>query len=276
MAHDDRSMRELDLQPFVESTRRVLDRAAARRTEVPPAPAMPPRAPSRLVLWAAALVVLAGGTALVLGGVEAWQRSARATASEAPHTVEPSHGPQLVAPPDPAGVRGSDEPVAVEPVRPGGDAEGIETQATSEHDGKLGVDAAARRPKGHTTTSVDLAALDAEAQRKWKAGDTAGAEAAFREIIRLGGRGRYAELAFGDLFTLAHQAGDLRREQKLWRRYLARFPRGRFADDVRAWQCRRAAGPDAPRCWRRYLEDWPQGTHRLEAKRGGPTGEDSR
>lgn len=119
-----------------------------------------------------------------------------------------------------------------------------------------------------------LAALAAEAQARWRAGDHAGARQRFATIVRVGGRSRAAELAYGDLFALARQAGQAKEQRTLWRAYLRRFARGRFADDARAGLCRQiAADTDARRtCWRRYLDDFPKGSFRSEARRSSPEG----
>jgi hypothetical protein len=109
--------------------------------------------------------------------------------------------------------------------------------------------------------------LDAEAQARWAEGDLAGAEQRFRAIIELGGRSRYADLAYGDLFTLARQRDDQAEERSLWQEYLERFPTGRFADDARAGLCRRGVEAERGACWRAYLDDFPQGVHTRAAER---------
>ncbi len=112
-----------------------------------------------------------------------------------------------------------------------------------------------------------LAELEAQAERAWRAGDLAGATAKYEEIVRRGGHSERAELAYGDLFTLALRASDEQRLASLWRRYLHRFPRGRYADDARAGTCRQAGRSTRRDCWQRYLADWPAGAHRSEARR---------
>lgn len=112
----------------------------------------------------------------------------------------------------------------------------------------------------------ELAALDAEAQRRWRAGDLPGAEAAFRELLSRDPRGRWAQLAYGDLFVLARQAGDPSAELALWREYLRRHPRGPHADYAHVGVCRRSAGADGAACWRDYLAKRPQGSFRAEAE----------
>jgi hypothetical protein len=115
-----------------------------------------------------------------------------------------------------------------------------------------------------------LAALDGEAHAAWKSGDFAKAEEKFEDLIALAGTSRLADLAYGDLFTLARRRGDSKREVALWKRYLAAFgtgsARGRFADDARAGLCRKSAS-DKPACWRDYLADFPEGSYRAQAER---------
>ncbi len=113
----------------------------------------------------------------------------------------------------------------------------------------------------------DLDALEAEAEDLWRAGDRAGAEALLRKIIRLSRARRRADLAYGDLFTITRQLYGREREAEVWREYLARFPRGRYADDARAGLCRRESASEARACWSRYMLDFPSGTHRDEAGR---------
>jgi len=108
-------------------------------------------------------------------------------------------------------------------------------------------------------------ALDAEAQARWAKGDLEGAEQRFREIIEIAGRGRHADLAYGDLFTLARQRRDHSSQRTLWQEYLEQFPRGRFADDARAGLCRRAPDDQRVGCWQAYLQDFPSGVHRRAA-----------
>ncbi|MBC8071835.1 MAG: hypothetical protein IAG13_26145 [Deltaproteobacteria bacterium] len=117
-----------------------------------------------------------------------------------------------------------------------------------------------------------IAAIDAEAHAAWKARDYARAQSSFEALIELAGDSRLADLAYGDLFTLAHRTGDADRELALWKRYLARFPDGRFADDARAGLCRRAAGDARAACWRGYLDDFPGGSFRAQAERESSDG----
>lgn len=112
-----------------------------------------------------------------------------------------------------------------------------------------------------------IATIDAEAHAAWKARDYARAEERFEALIGLASGSRLADLAYGDLFTLARRRGDAARELALWKRYLARFPDGRFADDARAGLCRRAGASERAACWRDYLDDFPTGSFRAQAER---------
>lgn len=124
------------------------------------------------------------------------------------------------------------------------------------------------KPKADERSLADrIAALDDEAQRLWAAGELEAAGEAFRAIIKLAGRTRHADLAYGDLFTLTHQRKDESTELALWHEYLRRFPSGRFADDARAGLCRRGPADDRASCWRAYLADFPTGVHRRSAER---------
>ncbi len=110
--------------------------------------------------------------------------------------------------------------------------------------------------------------LDAAAHAAWKAGDRTKAESIFRKIVARAGKGRLADLAYGDLFTLARQDKAPAREVALWKEYLGKFPNGRYADDARAGLCRRAADEAKQRaCWEDYLAQSPNGAHRAQAKR---------
>ena len=112
-----------------------------------------------------------------------------------------------------------------------------------------------------------LRELDAEAQSLWRAGDLAGAQSLFEQIVDQGGRSASAELAYGDLFTLARQRGELSLETSLWRGYLRRFPRGQHADDASAGLCRRKADEAAGLCWEDYLKRFATGAHRQQAEK---------
>jgi hypothetical protein len=127
------------------------------------------------------------------------------------------------------------------------------------------------RARASSESSAELgdrvAKLEAQARAAWQAGELARAEATYREILVIAGRTRYADLAYGDLFTLAHQRGDAAAELALWRDYLRQFPRGRFAEDAWAGSCRRSSASERAACWQGYLEQFPNGVHAATAAR---------
>jgi hypothetical protein len=107
--------------------------------------------------------------------------------------------------------------------------------------------------------------LEDEAQALWQRGELAAAEQKFRDVVRRAGKSARAELAYGDLFALAGQLRGPTGQTALAREYLAAFPSGRFADDMRAGLCQRAAVDQRPACWRDYLAHHPQGAHQPAA-----------
>jgi hypothetical protein len=121
--------------------------------------------------------------------------------------------------------------------------------------------AARRRPVAAAGPS-----LEDEALALWQRGELAAAERKYREIVRIAGRSRRAELAWGDLFALVRQIHGADGQAAAWREYLERFPRGRFADDARAGLCQRAAADERAACWRDYLGRHPDGAHRRRAE----------
>lgn len=123
-------------------------------------------------------------------------------------------------------------------------------------------------PQRRTPPKVSLEDLEARAHARWKAGELAGAEEDLRAIIRRSGSSRRSELAYGDLFAVAFQRGGEKAQTRVWKRYLRKFPKGRFADDVEAGLCRRASGERRSSCWTKYLQHHPKGAHRSEAMRG--------
>jgi len=256
------------------------DCAAVRAAGPPPVPVPEARrTASRPWMWlaaAAAIAALAFGVRPLLTrgqtgqgpGIQApWQDGA----SPSRHAVEPA--------PAPAPVRAerARPVVAVEPAAPA-----IEAIAPAPVEPAL-QDVAKDMPKstgtkGHGEKSMSakprgeslverLRRLDGEAEAKWEAGDLAGAEALYREIAGLAPGSRAADLAYGDLFSLARQRRGSDEEVALWREYLQVFPRGRYADDARAGLCRRADEGLRAACWRDYAADFPSGVHRHQAAR---------
>ncbi|MEE9383724.1 MAG: hypothetical protein V3V08_09950 [Nannocystaceae bacterium] len=115
------------------------------------------------------------------------------------------------------------------------------------------------------TADERLRELDRRAQATWRSGDKQAAEKLFRTIIQIGRHTNWAQLAYGDLFTLRRQLRDDAGESRLWREYLQRFPHGIHADEARAGLCRRAAPDLRAPCWSAYLSDFPTGSYRAQA-----------
>lgn len=122
------------------------------------------------------------------------------------------------------------------------------------------------RARDSSRRARSIAKLDAQARSALADGDLSEADVALAHVIQRGGKSRLVEAAFGDRFAIAHRIHGVAAQRKLWRMYLRRFPRGRFADDARAGLCRRAP-QDAKECWRRYLDDFGTGAYRAQAKR---------
>lgn len=254
---------------MVEDVRAATEHDAALRMHgiVPlraPAPATGRRVVVAVIALAAALVLAFG----LVEGVTAVRTDGDAPADAALH-----QGGVSDAAPEPVVIedrRAPATPAATAPVvvEPAIIAPPPEAAAPT----KPVVVGKARKPKPTEPAVVQpslterLAALDGEAHAAWKAGELALAEEKFEALIALAGRSRLADLAYGDLFTLARRRGDADREVALWKRYLGAFAEGRFADDARAGLCRRDAA-DRAECWRAYLTDFPQGSYRAQAER---------
>lgn len=116
------------------------------------------------------------------------------------------------------------------------------------------------------TPRPPIEALDAQARAAWKSGELGRARRLFERVVARGGRGERADIAYGDLFTLARRQGDSKALRRYWKRYVRRFPSGRYIDDASAGLCRGERAQARTRCWRRYLEARPQGTYREDAE----------
>lgn len=171
---------------------------------------------------------------------------------------------QSIAPdrePEPYRVR-EPELAPVPPPAELGAAEDTES-TTGEPEATTGEETIAKRKR----PTVSLDDLEAQALAAWRAGDLATAERLMLKIAK-SSRAARAELAYGDLFALARQRRGVAGQVAMWRDYLRRFPRGRFADDARGGLCRRAENADDARaCWTDYLRHHPSGTHAKEAAR---------
>lgn len=220
-----------------------------------------------LVVAALSPALLSGGGG-VSGGMEA-QR----IADEGPSRSAPIVGPTITT----ANARRdmydgslSPEAAGADAAAPAGDGsdppEGDEAPAAETREVSTNPAPRGDGGRGRGEGTESLAALDARAQAAWQRGELVEAERLLLLVIERGGRSSRAELAYGDIFMIAHQRGRADRERRYWRAYLKTFPRGRFADDARAGLCRAQSGELARACWRRYLESEPRGSHRGEAE----------
>lgn len=116
-----------------------------------------------------------------------------------------------------------------------------------------------KNPARKRTLDERIATLDERAQKRWADGDLSGANKDFETIVRIGGKRRAVELAFGDLFSVARQRKM--DPSPYWRRYLQRFPKGRYAEDAKVGLCKKAKGTAADRCWNEYSSAFPDGSH---------------
>lgn len=236
-----------------------------------PQQVVPPSHTGRRVLWGvaalAAVLVLAIG---LLQGVRYVQLQREAPADAALHlgdASQPEAEPATFDERERTSVRAT-KPKAVDPIAP-------EIVVPPEPPAPNVAAETPRREKPKKTSapvvpapslSERLAALDAAAAVALRARDLPGAAAKFEQIVQQGGSSSLADLAFGELFHIAHRRGDTAGELALWKRYLARFPEGRFADDARAGVCRRATTAAKDACWRDYLDDFPKGSYVRQAE----------
>ncbi len=271
---------------FVEATRRHLDDQLAERA-LGPVGAPPPEVrrggsgrwrPARAVAAAAAVLLFVGAGALAATRIlapSAGSAPAQAVRRAAPAVAVARAGGGSPVPAADS-ERGSGLVRRSETVGPAPTSDGVAT--ASGGDGGPGPASMAQatdpEPPEHaappTGPALDarLAALDRKARAAWRAGELRRAERLFRRLVAEGGRHPRVEIALGELFLLADQRGaSPARRQATFRRYLARFPRGRFASDARAGLCRLAPAPKAAACWRTYLARHPSGAHVAEARR---------
>ena len=258
---------EAALDEMIAGARAAVGRRVAhRRLDGVPAPPVPTPAPRERRSWLVAGALALTAAAAVIG-VLAMQSTALSQQDEVDTRGEQaarstpserSEGRAQPAPPPPLPARKAPRPeheAAVE-------AEVEEQPEIVEEAPEPPRPSATERAEQRRTRLADLAD---RAQHAWRNGDLGEARRLFERIVAEGGRSRQAEMAYADLFALARQRGQ--GQGKLWRAYLRRFPRGRFADDARAGLCRVAAGDKQPQCWHRYLATFPEGSYRAEAER---------
>jgi hypothetical protein len=255
----------------VELARRV---GEDRPTTGVPADSLTPARTSSRRGWvlglAAAALLMVGGASLLTARLAQRQEDARPLAAASEH---PSTAPKGELETRDAGLETATRPLPEsleehedheeDPLDPANEEP---NEAPDEDDGVTPRASTARTHAPTKTRTQRLTELDAEAHAAWKAGDLALARTKFETIVQIGGRHRLADLAYGDLFTLARAGGHDRLEARLWKAYLGRFPRGRFSDDARAGLCRQASTSEQVRCWERYLRDMPKGSYRAQAE----------
>jgi hypothetical protein len=212
-----------------------------------------PIAVAAVSLAAAVVLWMAGPRILAQLDASSSPSTAEAVQSASPDREAEQWHERVPEPPSPPVVTPAEEPE-------------IEAEdATSTGAVEVDTDDTARATPRRTRPTLEQ--LEAEALAAWRAGDLASAERRMHAIARSGRTSR-AELAYGDLFSLARQRRGAAGQVAMWREYLRRFPRGRFADDARGGLCRRAEDADSARsCWTDYLRHHPSGTYATEASR---------
>ncbi len=268
---------DLEMNAFVQQVRAHVDQEVARELSQPQPQREPEReAPSASRYWWVGALVAA---ALVLGiGIGTLQATRLFEESYTSEQNEALHSDRADEEEPQAAVHRQPERTPVPAVEPTPAPAPEDAPAhVDEEEAPLAAEPEARRaPKKRRAKEIvppqesledELARLDREAHAAWQAGQLGRAEQLFGEIARRDKTGKLAGLAYGDLFTLARQRGDKAREVALWKAYLKRFPRGRFADDARAGLCRVAEGQARIDCWTAYLQDMPRGSYRAQARR---------
>jgi hypothetical protein len=269
---------EIDAMVSAARERVEGDVAARRLAGIPPVPTAASAKPASREFggWAMAVALAAVVAGLAVGvprlleafvnGNYTEAESSHNQAEYLEHEVDGENGAQLRSPP----ARPAPQVQRAVPGKP--PAQSRQREGSVEGASSAGDKATSERSRKQTNAELGaklrdrVAELEAKAQAHWAAGELALAQTVYRQILAIAGRSRYADLAYGDLFTLARQRGDLGAEQRLWREYLSVFPRGRFAEDARVGLCRRAPASEREACWRSYLADFPQAVHAAAAR----------
>ncbi|WAS94288.1 tetratricopeptide repeat protein [Nannocystis punicea] len=270
---------QAEFAALLAAARAEIDHDCARVRAAGPPPVPVPgarRSATRPWMWLAAAAAIG---ALAFGARPLLTRGSMGpdTANQAPfhdqadaprHEVAPAPAPTRVERARPVAREAEVAPVIAPEVAPAPEAFSEDVpKGMPEKAGLKGqLEKSPARPRGESLVER-LRRLDGEAEAKWEAGDLAGAEALYRQIAGLAPGSRAADLAYGDLFSLARQRHGGDQEVALWREYLQAFPRGRYADDARAGLCRRADEALRAACWRDYVADFPNGVHRHQAAR---------
>ncbi len=245
------------LRPFVEAYRDRLDgRVRALDAGRPPARMRSPSAVPWIVAAAAVVLVVVGVASSMGSWRQAMLESLSGGGNEAQHGSNAERSVEEATNMAPASQRSPSTPRSSMPddsVVPDAVVVPEEPEPEPESEPEPVVDAPA------PSLAERLESLDASAQAAWRRGDLKKAERGYRTIVRLGGRREAAEMAYGELFALVRQrGGDL---PALWRAYLRKFPRGRYAEDVAAGLCRRTPAAERDACWTRYRTRFPNGIH---------------
>lgn len=274
------------LVPFTADLRDELDAKVQDRVL---AGVPPPRTSTRRSAPAVLLALAAAALLLIVSGAQVLRVIREDRGVEANAVVDPrADTTSLQAPARPAGPRtprlspsvpgdsaaagelAPEGPAAQAPVP--GDSPPVDPRTSPEQAVTTPGPGAARTPRAAPTSQRRATAteppeptLEEAAQQLWERGELAAAERKFREVVRVAGDGRRAELAYGDLFVLARQMRGADGPTSAWREYLERFPRGRFAEDARVGLCQRATGDERTACWQAYLTHHPDGAHREQA-----------
>lgn len=280
------------LAPFVAAARAEAELDVARLESHAP-PGLPRVGSPRVTRWiAVAGTLVAAAAILLLWGLFDAERMLQADASRDDHQAmdrvdaerrvleaetggdalgAPLRKPRRARPGEASRVESPalpDEPAPLEPIEPPSQIPDEPAPLEPETVPNETPPAAPRGGAAPADRSRDaLRRLDRTAAERLTAGDAAGAEQAYRALVRRGGRSSLAELAYGDLFTLVHRRGDPQAQRVLWSEYLRKFPRGRFADDAQAGLCRQTKGERARECWARYLDQFPTGAYHRQAER---------
>lgn len=247
------------LEPLIVAARRVALHDIEER-DAEGLPAMRRTATARFAAPAAIVLLAAASALLVIGGLS-WIAERNARQSDSQAVMSPGGGGL-------AEERTSHEteskprdraPRPNVPARP---------EAADTSGGAL-APAPLDEPSRVKRSNVEerLRALADEAEAALGRGELQQADDLLAKLITIGGRHRLVELAYGDRFTIAHRRGIIGEQTKLWRAYLQRFPRGRFADDARAGMCRHAPDDARTSCWQRYLDEFPSGAYQAAARR---------